>query len=595
MFTNSINQLRSLSTNIDRTSRLSGQQAGFSSQSPAFGSSNINTLLTSMVLQMLIQLVQQLLSQLQQGHHGGQGQNGNNGNGNGNGNGNSNSNGNQGAEPEYRTIDGTGNNQQNTELGSTGQTYERLLDADTTRGIGGTTEATLSSAREISNAVATQTESTENRKGLSDMFWIWGQFLDHDITLSAESHGEKANIAVPEGDPWFDPFNTGTAEIGFTRSVSTVGTDGVSRQTNNITSFIDGSNVYGSDKETADSLRSFSGGKLLANEVGMMPKNDEGSYMGGDVRANENAGLTSMHTLWMREHNRVADELAQDNPEWTDEQLYQEARRTVIAEIQAVTYNEFLPLLLGEDALSKYDGYDPTVNPDITSSFATAAYRFGHTMISPTLLRLDEQGNEISEGNLSLREAFFKPENVTEAGIDPILRGAASQTAQAVDTQVIDDLRNFLFGPPGAGGLDLVSLNIQRGRDHELPGYNDAREQLGLPRIESFDDPIWKEGVGEKLAQVYDSPDDVDLWVAGLAENYVGDSMLGETSTTILKQQFESLRDGDRFWYENQFSGRELKELNSLTLSDIIQRNTEIENVQDNVMVASNIHQSVTV
>ncbi|MEZ5449313.1 MAG: peroxidase family protein [Thiolinea sp.] len=135
----------------------------------------------------------------------------------------------------------------------------------------------------------------------------------------------------------------------------------------------------------------------------------------------------------------------------------------------------------------------------MSSSFATAAYRFGHSMISPTLLRLDENGEEIPEGNLSLRDAFFQPHNVTESGIDPILLGASSQTAQAVDTLVIDDLQ-LLFGPPGSGGLDLVSLNIQRGRDHELPGYNDAREQLGLPRIESFDDPIWKDGIGEKLA-----------------------------------------------------------------------------------------------
>lgn len=146
---------------------------------------------------------------------------------------------------------------------------------------------------------------------------------------------------------------------------------------------------------------------------------------------------------------------------------------------------------------------------------------------------------------------------------------------------------------PGAGGLDLVSLNIQRGRDHELPGYNDAREQMGLSRIESFDDPIWKDGVGAKLAQVYDSPDDVDLWVAGLAENYVGDSMVGETSTHIMKAQFENLRDGDRLWYQNQFSGQQLAELNSLSLSDIIQRNTGVQNIQDNVMVASNIHKSL--
>lgn len=542
----------------------------------SFGGNSLNSTLfgNTAVLQLIIQLIQLLLSQLSQlqgGHETPE------------------------QAPENYAIDGQGNNKQNTELGSTGQNYERVLESDTTRGIGGSTEVNLSSAREISNTVSAQTESTENRKGLSDMFWLWGQFLDHDITLSGESHGDKANIAVPQGDPWFDPFNTGTAEMGFTRSETVVGADGQNQQVNHITSFIDGSNIYGSDQETSDRLRDFSGGKLTVNESGMMPKNDDGHYMSGDVRANENAGLTSMHTLWVREHNRVADELVQENPSLSDEEIYQDARRIVTAEMQAVTYNEFLPLLLGDDTLSEYDGYDANVNPNISSSFATAAYRFGHSMISPTLLRLDESGEEIAEGNLELRDAFFQPESVTEAGIDPILRGASSQTAQAVDNQVIDDLRNFLFGPPGAGGLDLVSLNIQRGRDHELPGYNDAREQMGLSRIESFDDPIWQDGVGAKLAQVYDSPDDVDLWVAGLAENHVGDSMVGETSTQIMKEQFENLRDGDRLFYQNQFSGQELADLNNLSLSDIIQRNTDVQNIQDNVMVASNIHQSVVV
>jgi hypothetical protein len=89
---------------------------------------------------------------------------------------------------------------------------------------------------------------------------------------------------------------------------------------------------------------------------------------------------------------------------------------------------------------------------------------------------------------------------------------------------------------------------------------------------------------------ILESPDDVDLWVGGLAEKYTGDSLAGETLTTILTNQFEALRDGDRFWYENQFSGQQLKDLNKLTLSDVIQRNTTIKDVQDNAFLASNVH-----
>jgi len=493
-------------------------------------------------------------------------------------------------QTEYRSIDGTGNNRRNPELGSSGQALDKSLGTDPAREPGGTTEARLPSAREVSNAVSAQNGNTQNNKGLSDMFWIWGQFLDHDLTLVHASGQESANVAVPEGDPWFDPAGTGTASIGFTRSVATIGSDGQRQQNNSITAFLDGSNVYGSDAETAASLRDFSGGRLKESSGNLPPVDGAGLYLAGDERANENPGLTSMHTLWMREHNRIADELATQHPDWGDETLYQEARRKVVAEMQAITYNEFLPNLLGDNALPQYQGYNSSTNPDIGNEFATAAYRFGHTMLSPQLLRLDDNGQVIPEGNLSLREAFFNPARVAEAGIDPILRGAASQTAQAADPMVIDDVRNFLFGAPGGGGMDLVSLNIQRGRDHGVAGYNDVREQLGLPRITSFDDPIWQGDFGQKLAQVYESPDDVDLWVGGLAEQSSGDALLGPTMTQILAEQFTGIRDGDRFWYQNQFSGRELNELQNLRLSDIIERNTGIQNIQDNVMLASNVH-----
>ncbi len=486
---------------------------------------------------------------------------------------------------QYRTADGTNNNLSNTTLGSANTAFVSIVDKDPERMLEGAVATALPNVREISNAVAAQTETTVNKKGLSDMFWVYGQFLDHDINLTPTSATDPANIEVPKGDAFFDPFNTGTQEMEFHRSVALEGMD-IRTQVNNITAFIDGSNIYGSNKEVADSLRSFEGGKLSMNAENYMPKSDNGQYHSGDVRVNENAGLTSMHTIWAREHNSVAEKLAEQNPEWSDEKLYQESRRWVVGEMQSITANEFWPALLGGEGLSEYKGYDSSVDPQISNSFATAAYRLGHTMLSPSILRLDEQGNEIAEGNLQLRDAFFQPERVAEAGVDPILRGLATQTAQAVDPLIIDDVRNFLFGAPGSGGLDLASLNLQRGRDHGLPGYNDMREGLGLSRIESFDDPIFQDGVGEKLASIYDSPDDMDLWIAGLAEKSEGDSLVGSTFAAILTDQFERSRNGDRFWYENQFSSADIATLNNTKLSDVIMRNSGVNNMQENAMVA---------
>ena len=486
---------------------------------------------------------------------------------------------------ENQSIDGSGNNPFYQGVGQANSLFLRTFNQDPTRGIGGATEANLPNPRDISNAVSIQTESTENHKGLSDMFWLWGQFVDHDINLTP-ADGETADIAVPIGDPAFDPNSTGTEVIPFTRSNVTIDANGNRQQSNTITAFIDGSNVYGSDIETSNSLRSFSDGKLKTSEGNLLPIGDDGMFQAGDVRANVQTGLTAMHTLWMREHNRIATELADQNPSLNDEQLFQGARKQVIAEIQAITFNEYLPELLGDNNISTYQGYNPTVNPQISETFATSAYRFGHSMLSPEILRLDEQGNEIPEGNLSLRDAFFQPQHIQEAGIAPVLRGFATQVAQEADPMVIDDIRDLLFGQPGSGGLDLAALNIQRGRDHELPSYNDIREALGLSRITSFNDPIFQGDFGAKMASVYNSPDDIDAWVGGLAEKPTGDALLGESMTLILKDQFERLRDGDRFWYQNQYSGAQLNELNNLTLSDIVRRNSDVQNIQDHSMVA---------
>jgi hypothetical protein len=489
---------------------------------------------------------------------------------------------------QYYSVDGSNNNLAHPDYGKADGTFFRLLPQDSTREPGGSTEANLPSAREVSNAVSSQTGNTENDKGLSDMFWLWGQFLDHDINHTAVNESDGANINIPTGDPQFDPNASGDQSMVFNRSNASIDSTGNRQQTNDITALIDGSNVYGSDAETASELRSYEGGKLKTGADNLLPtRPGSNQFYAGDVRVNEHGGLTSMHTLWMREHNRVADQLAQQNPEWGDEKLYQEARSTVIAEIQAISYNEFIPELLGEQTLGAYQGYDAEVDPQISNAFATAAYRFGHSMLSPTLLRLGEDGKPIEQGNLSLRDAFFQPDRVKEAGIEPFLRGFSSQTAQALDPLVIDDVRNFLFGEPSQGGFDLAALNIQRGRDHGLPSYNDSREALGLERITSFDDPIFANDFGEKLAQVYSNPDEIDMWVGGLAEQPAGDSLVGETMGKIMTDQFERLRAGDRLWYENRYSGEKLEQLNNLKLSDIIQRNTDIQNIQDNVMVAS--------
>ena len=499
---------------------------------------------------------------------------------------------------EVRTIDGTGNNLADASIGSVNVELLRLASSDYADALDAMAGADRASAREISNSVHDQDGDLLNTGGRSDFLWLWGQFIDHDLDLT-EPHEpfEAAPIAVPAGDAHFDPQGSGTATIDFNRSGATH-ESGVREQLNEITAWIDGSMVYGSDAVRAAALRSFESGRLEVTSLptgDVLPTNVDGLpnaggtedtlFLAGDVRANENVYLTAMHTLWVREHNRVADEIAAADPMLDDEAIYQQARRVVVGQIQAVTYNEWLPALVGTDALDRYRGYDASIDASIANEFSTAAFRLGHSLLPSTLQTVDVEGVAT---DLELRDAFFRPDRFLQIGLDDLLRGAAAGTASALDAFIVDDLRNFLFGQPGSGGFDLASLNIQRGRDHGLASYNDTREALGLARARDFADVSSDGDVQRRLAAVYDSVDDIDLWTGGLAEDAVGKnaagSLLGETFHTIVVDQFRRLRDGDRFWYEKDFSKGEADRIGATRLADVINRNTTAE-LRGNVFV----------
>ena len=367
------------------------------------------------------------------------------------------------------------------------------------------------------------------------------------------------------------------------------------QQPNEISAYLDGSVIYGSNPTRAAALRLFQRGKLKTSTGNLPPLNtvglpnandahrfpDDQLFLCGDVRANENVELTAIHALFVREHNQIATAIAAANHGLNDEQIFQRARRIVIGELQVVTYNEFLPALLGPNALRPYTGYDRNVNSGIASEFSTAAYRIGHTLINEDVEFLDNDANPIRDP-IELADAFFNPEPLHEVGPAPILKYLATDNAREVDTILVGDLRNFLFGPPGAGGFDLASRNMQRGRDHGLADYNSARFAYRLPRVTSFAQITSNLDLQARLAALYGNVDSIDLWVGGLAEDHVPGSSVGRTFRRIIADQFERLRDGDRFWYSRIFSGSQLQALQQTRLSEIIRRNTWITKIQDN-------------
>ncbi len=513
----------------------------------------------------------------------------------------------------YRTADGSFNNLINPNWGAAGTNLRRITDIGYSDGISSPAGQDRPNPRYLSNEIFSQENTINDMLGLSDYCWVFGQFIDHDIGLTPDGN-EPAMINVPTGDQWFDPFNSGNVVIPMLRNVFDPET-GTNRSNprqhpNLITSFIDGSGVYGSDEETANWLRSFSGGKLKASANNMLPFNTlsgefdseidpdaphmdnavgltDKLYVAGDVRANENPLLLGFHTLFMREHNRLCDELAAQYPDWDDERLYQHARKLVGGFIQSIVYNEWLPAM--GVRLSRYRGYQEDVLPQLSNVFTAAAFRLGHTLLNGNLIRMTNEGKVMDEGNVDLRDAFFNPMIVAESGgIEPFLKGMGTQTQQRLDSKVIDDVRNFLFGPPGSGGLDLAAININRGRERGLPDFNTIRANLGLPKYFFFQQMDWNYNILIKMVKTYKNVNKVDPWVGMLVERPKPNQLFGETIMTIMEEQFGALRDGDRFFYENDpvLSEEEKRMIRNTTFYDILMRNTSIELMQRNVFRA---------
>lgn len=554
----------------------------------------------------------------------------------------------------YRSIDGSNNNPKNFNLGRAGENLSRKAQPAYADEIAAPAHPDFPNPRLISNTLSNQTKSLPDPRDLSDYIWTWGQFIDHDLVSTLrqqeretesiyqvdhnsgfsifdlflpQEQVENIDIPIPEGDPVYEPGSV----IPVTRSLfdSSTGTSPSNprQQINHVTAWLDGSMIYGSDGKRADWLRTFDEGKLKVSwhatgDLLPLSRSDRNApdmdsiaedselFVAGDVRANENVALTSLNTVFVREHNRLAkliEDTHRDLPTGKserDEEIYQRARKLVGAQIQAITYNEFLPAL--GVTLDPYRGYDPNLDASITNEFATAGFRMGHSQNGESILRLKADGSEIDAGALDLNQGFFNPSVITQGGVEPILRGLAAKVQEATDLKVVDSLRNILFVDPTenspspiANGTDLAALDIQRGRDHGLPAYNDLREAYGLEKVTSFEEITSKTKVAESLEAIYGSVDRLDPLIGMLAEDQLVGASIGELNEAILADQFERLRDGDRFWYQNdldlaawdapQFGigGTALDWLSQLSLTDIIELNTDIETLSDNPFFAA--------
>ncbi|CAB3240095.1 unnamed protein product [Arctia plantaginis] len=533
----------------------------------------------------------------------------------------------------YRTVDGTCNNLDNPlKWGVSKTPFRRVLPADYGDGVSsprvGVDGAPLPSARDVS--VTVHRASYVHDSSFTVMLAVWGQFLDHDITATALSKGSNGSalsccdssqqkhpecfpVQLDVGDPFYEGYNITCME--FVRSApATTCHFGPRQQLNQATAFIDASVVYGYSENTTVMLRTITGAQLRMMKVGgreLLPASTDphdgcnnaamyakGRYCfeSGDDRANENLHLTTMHLIWARQHNRISAILREHNPDWDDYTVFEESRKILGAQMQHITYNEFLPSILGADAMFALnmtlqsegysDDYDPTVDPSIANHFAAAAFRFAHTLLPGLIHNTNKATGTVQY--VQLHQMLFNPFELYAAnGSESAMRSALDTLVHAVDPHVTSELSEHLFEQPvaanvssatklGPCGLDLVSLNIQRGRDHGLPPYPMWREHCGLSRPKNFTDlqEIFDESSYSRIQNIYRSVDDIDLYTGALAEDPKG-RLLGPTLSCLIADQFLRLKVGDRFWYESSdptigFTLEQLAEIRKTTLASVI-------------------------
>jgi hypothetical protein len=559
---------------------------------------------------------------------------------------------------EVQSLDGRGNNVAHPDWGQANKPYLRVAPARYADGIG--TPVGGPNSRFISNRVfSDHHQNVFSESSVSQWGWTWGQFLDHTFGLRDDA-GPAANIPFNSADP-LEEFRNDLGVIPFNRSAATAGT-GTStanprQQTNTESSFIDGAVIYSNDPARLEWLRDGSVDGNVTNNAAtlMMPgnylprrdargnpatapggdvdgrlrANPNRSFVSGDKRTNENVALSAVMTLFAREHNRIVGLLPNT---LSAEDKFQIARRIVSAEEQYITYNEFLPSI--GVRLPAYAGYNPNVNPTLSNEFATVGYR-AHSQIHGefefegdstrwSAAQLDSfraQGIEVTvDGDettlvVPLNVAFFNPDLLPAIGLGPVLESLSGESQYKNDEMIDNQLRSVLFQVPTAGNpdctgsddaapacfqgvVDLAAIDIERGRDHGMPTYNQLRVAYGLPARTSFtqitgeatdqfpagfnnntpgslDFNALFDATGDtevpgsvdqeantkravrntttaaRLRATYGTVDNVDAFVGMSAEPHLAGSEFGELQRAIWLKQFAALRDGDRFFYAN--------------------------------------------
>ncbi|KAF4952934.1 hypothetical protein FGADI_6367 [Fusarium gaditjirri] len=423
------------------------------------------------------------------------------------------------------------------------------------------------------------------------------EFIMHDVTYSQDSINEFIEVPMPEDEEIF-PLNT-TLKVPRTQSMPGTGTSRSNprENMNMATAWLDISSLYGSNSDVAHRLRSKIDGKLLTQEIQPPGTKETASYLpfntlgvpintrpgvkpeelfaGGDPRTNEDWLLLGIHTLLLREHNRLCDILKKQKPGWDDEQLYQtvrlvmSAKHALIANAYQMAYwteempwprDDGFPLyrqMFGENALeinpaNTYPWPLVTKNgkPMTVSAEMAVIYRF-HEFIIPSFPIKDQNNKTLWEQNLF--DTSFNSTGFLDVGLERILAGALSSHIPNFKSGVDESFRSagFYRGRP----FDIVVSSIVHEREQGLPTFNQYFRQYNaqdpevvVPIRDTWEKFSTDPQVIQDLKKLYTHPDDVDLVVGcQLDEEWFPGTTVPKSALIISLFSLFGMGNSDRF------------------------------------------------
>ncbi|VDM65663.1 unnamed protein product, partial [Strongylus vulgaris] len=336
-------------------------------------------------------------------------------------------------------------------------------------------------------------------------------------------------------------------------------------------------------------------------------------------------GVSALHAIFLKQHNRVAKLLRETNRHWADAKLFDEARRIVIAQLQHITYNEFLPIMLGTENMRKYglnlhksgfdSDYDMSIDGAVLNEFAvTFPYVLWAIMPQDKLFSTFNNPSKLYESRGVESILKFIPTYMIS------FRHLITTTIAKPSLRVNDEVKSEFLKDQFGIGLDLISIALKQGRDHGIPSYTVVRAQCGLGKVRSFHELkeyFIQDLKFEYVNTIYENVDDIDLLIGVLAEQPIKGSLFGPTFSCIVGKQFQRIkfkenfilteaytllqtRRGDRFWYENYFaqsgfSEKQLMELRQTSLAEIICSNTDIKKIQSNPFMRENVFENMAI